>query len=236
MPLHRRDKFLNEVLSYIKFPFDRDDIRMELECHISDKIEFYIDQGYDMETAEELSINEMGDIKEIGLGLNKEHNPLLGWLWKISNVAVILFAIWNIYFIGSFLLLTLFQDNPIKSIQKPNILYSIDVNKKVQLDDTIINFTKVVYEKNGTINIAYEYYNTKFWESGWSFGGIGTITDNFGNEYFGGSIENGGNFKSKGMSKITNFSSEADTLIISYDYYNRRYKVEIPLREGDYHE
>lgn len=34
MPLHEKDNFLQEVLSYIRFPFDREDISSELENHI----------------------------------------------------------------------------------------------------------------------------------------------------------------------------------------------------------
>jgi hypothetical protein len=35
---------------------------------------------------------------------------------------------------------------------------------------------------------------------------------------------------------MNDFSSEADTLIIEYDMYNRYYKVEIPLKVGDSNE
>ena len=232
MPFHRRDEFLKDVLCYIKFPFDRDNIKIELEGHIADKIDYYVSQGYDMESAEEISIREMGDAKEIGLSLNKQHNPLLGWLWKITNSVVILFALWNAYFIGSILITSLFLDNPINDIPKSNIVYSIDINQKVQLDDTIINFTKIVYEKDGDMNISYEYYSTKLWGTGWSSAGIGKVMDNLGNEYFAALGAGSGGLKSKYMHTVKDFSKDADTLIISYNYYNRKYKLEIPLKAG----
>lgn len=93
------DKFLEDVLSYIKFPFAKDDIKFELESHILEKINYYVEQGYDSEKAEELSIRDMGDPKEIGILLNKEHNPFLGWLLKITNGMVILFLILSAFFI-----------------------------------------------------------------------------------------------------------------------------------------
>lgn len=68
---------------------------------------------------------------------------------------------------------------------------------------------------------------------GWSFGSIGTIKDNLGNEYFDGSGSSSGGIITKGVRTVSNFSSEADILIIEYDLYNRYYKVEIPLKTGD---
>lgn len=236
MPLHRKDKFLEEVMSYIKFPFDRNDIRFELENHIEDKMEYYAEQGYDKEAAERLSIGDMGDAREIGVELNKQHNPFLGWLWKITNGMVILFAVWNIFIIGAPIVASSFSGNPMKNIPKADIVYRIDINKKVKLDDTVIHFTNVVYEKNGDMNILYEYYDTKLWGAGWTLGSIGNITDDLGNTYFTGSGGGGGGIKSKCIRTVENFSREANTLIISYDSYNRKYRVEIPLRAGANHE
>lgn len=67
----------------------------------------------------------------------------------------------------------------------------------------------------------------------WSFSTIGIITDNLGNTYFAGSGGDGSGIKPKCVRTLENFSNKADTLIISYDYYNRKYKVKIPLKEGD---
>lgn len=233
MPLPKKDKFLEEVLIYIKFPFDRDDIKSEIECHILDKIDYYTKQGYDKKTAEQLAINDMGDAKEIGIELNKQHNPVLGWVWKITNVMVVLFTIWNIYIIGAPFISSFFISDPINDIPKSNIVYKIDIDEKVQLDDTIIHFTNIVYEQNRDMNIFYEYYDTKLWGNGWSMGTIGNITDNLGNSYMSGSGYVSGGIKSKGRKTLRDFSKDANTLIISYDNYNREYRVEIPLQVGD---
>ncbi|MTI65051.1 MAG: PadR family transcriptional regulator [Firmicutes bacterium] len=232
----KKEKFLEEVMGYIKFPFDRDDIKFELKDHILEKINYYIAQGYDKETAEQLSIRDMGYAKEMGIKLNKQHNPLIGWIWKITNVMIIVFLLFNIYFIGGTTIMTLFDSNPVNEIPKSNIDYRIDMDKKVKLDDTVIHFTNIIYEKNGNMNIFYEYYDTKLWGTGWSLGGIGEITDDLGNTYLSGSGGGSGGIKSKCIKTVKNFSQEADRLIINYDIYNRKYKVEIPLHAGDKNE
>jgi len=230
------DKFLDQVLSYVKFPFDRDEIRLELESHILEKIEYYIEQGYDRTTAEQYSIKDMGDAREIGMALNKEHNPFLGWLCKITNVMIALLSIWLIYFYGSILIITFFQHSPINDIPKSEIVYRIDINKKVRLDDRVIKFTNIVYEKNGDLNIFYEYYDTRLWGAGWSLSGIGDVMDNLGNKYSAGSGYKSGGIISKCVKTLKNFPREADMLIINYDRYNRKYRVEIPLPRGDSNE
>lgn len=236
MPLTKIDKFLEEVLFYIKFPFVKDDIRFELESHILDKIDYYMEQGYDKEKAEELSINDMGDPKEIGIELNKQHNPFLGWMLKITNVMVIFFLIKSIFFICPIVVNFLTGNNLVNDIPKENIVYKIDMDKKVKLDDRIIHFTNVVYDKDGDMSIFYEYYDTRLWGAGWSLGTIGEITDNLGNTYMAGSGVESGGIKSKCRWTVGNFSKDADTLIINYDNYNRKYVVGIPLKAGDTNE
>lgn len=226
------DKFIKEILSYIKFPFDRDDIKKELEDHILDKMECYDSRGIDKVTAEELTLRDMGNPKEIGIALNKEHNFILGWIYKITNVLVTISLIITIFSLSISLLATIFSGNSASHIKRADIVYNIRINEKVKIDDTVIKFKNVILEKNGDMNIVYEYYDTRLFGMGWSFGTLGTIRDNLGNEYIAGSGSTSGGIISKGMRTIRNFSSEADTLIIEYDYYNRYYKVEAPLKAG----
>ena len=110
------NKFLEQVLSYVKFPFDRDEIRLELESHILEKIEYYIEQGYDRETAEQYSIKDMGDAREIGIALNKEHNPFFAGCAN-NKCSDVLLSAWLIYVYGSVFIMTLFQHVPLKIFQ-----------------------------------------------------------------------------------------------------------------------
>lgn len=232
MNMHNSDKFINEVISYIKFPFDREDIKKELQNHMQDRMEDFKSRGIDSITAEELTIKSMGDPKEIGLALNKEHNFILGWLYKITNGLVILFLVITVFSTGTSLLMTVFSRNPSNRIPKENIVYNIEVDEKVKIDDRVIKFKNIIYEKNGDLSIVYENYDSRLFGMGWSLGHIGIIKDNLGNEYFAGSGSSSGGIITRGVRTISNFPSNADTLIIEYDWYNRYYKVEVPLKAG----
>lgn len=225
------DKYIEAILSYVKFSFDRSEIRTELKSHLLDRIEDYTEAGQ-AEDAEELAIAAMGNAEEIGLELNRQHKPLLGWLWLLSRLAVVLLIIVDLYVVGLPVLMSLFGHNPGKDIEKANIVYNITVNKRVQLDDRVINFRNVIYEKDGDLTIIYNYYEARFWGARWSLVNIGTISDNLGNQYFTGSDGSDGGIRPLGRRTVENFSGEADTLIIDYDQYNRKYRVEIPLKEG----
>lgn len=169
MPLLNKEKFLEEVISQVKFKHDRHEIKKELEVHILDKIEYYIEQGYDKDKAEELSVNDMGDAKIIGKELNKQHSPLIGWIWYISNILLVIAIAISSFLIGINVIYALFSINPINDFPKSEIVYKIDVDKKVKIDDRVIHFTNVIYDKNGDMNIFYKNYNTKLWGTGWSW-------------------------------------------------------------------
>lgn len=233
MHLPKKDEFLEEVLSYIKFSYDRESIRSELECHISDRIDDYIEQGYDEDMAEQLTIENMGKPRDIGIELNKQHNPLIGWIFGLTNMIAALFVIINIFLIFAFIIVPLFNKNPNPDIPVSNIVYQIDINEKVKIDDTVIHFTKLIYDIDGDMNIFYISYSTKFLGTGWHSFYIGDITDNLGNTYFSGSGASQHGLITKAQRVVHDFSSEADTLIIRYDLYNRKFEVEIPLKAGD---
>ena len=116
----------------------------------------------------------------------------------------------------------------------PSVLSELVSNSwDADADNVIIKF----YDKSGNMHIFYESYYTSLWGSGWSLGFIGEITDNFGKKYMSKSGQsNTDGTTCKGVWTVNDFSKEADELIISYDYYNRKYRVEIPLKKGDNYE
>lgn len=239
MEFQKYSDFLDAVLSYVKFPLDREEIRLELSDHIVDKIQYYVEQGLSYKEAEAKAIMDMGDPKDIGSQLNKEHNPIIGWLWVISKGLVSIFILINIFIVGPrllYLTFSIFDPSPIKDIPKEDIVYKLDINERVQIDDRVINFTDIVYDKNETIHIIYNYYDKKIWRMGWSHGYLGTIKDDKGNEYFSGSGYRGGGIVAKGRKSIRDFPRDAKSLIIEHDFYNRYYRVEIPLESGDANE
>jgi hypothetical protein len=227
--------FIKEVLSYVKFTFDRKDIRKEFEAHISDKIEYYTDMGYELEEAEQRSIQDMGDTKEIGTELNKQHNPVLGWLWRITNaIAILLFMLFcYIIFVSLGLF---FSSDLLETVKNSEIVYQRDIDKRIKIDDVEIRLTNVMLEENGDLNIFYRYYTFNRWGNGGSFAYLGTITDDQGNNYTSLSGASHEGIITEGVWTITDFSKEANTVILTYDRYNRKYQLEIPIEVGGAYE
>lgn len=236
MNLYKIEEFLDETVSYVKFVLDRYEIRLELRDHMMDKLDYYVGSGNDVEDAEKLTIKDMGDPKEIGVELNKQHNPIIGWIWKISQIAVIIFMIINIFTVGAIGLIPIFSTSEVNRIPKDDIVYRINLDEKVQIDNRVIKITNIIYEKNGDMNIFYKDYEKGFLGGGWSLGYLGTIKDDLGNEYKGYSGSSSAGMVSKSRRTIRKFSKDANTLIIDHDLYNRKFTIEIPLKTGEYNE
>lgn len=227
-----RDEYLKEIIDQVKFFFDHESIEKELTVHLEERKEDYISEGYTEKKAEELTLTNFGDPVEIGKALNKEHNPLLGWLYYLSNVLVGIMIFSIILPVG----MSVLARNPSKNIPKDDILYRINVDEKVQLDDRSILFDEVIYEKNGDLSIVYRERSTTLMSLGSSASILGYIYDEKGNEYFGGYGTSTGGLFGKAIRTVTGFPKDAEKVIIEYDFYNRYYKVEVPLKAGADHE
>ncbi|WDV47611.1 permease prefix domain 1-containing protein [Clostridiaceae bacterium M8S5] len=228
MPLSEKDSFISTVLSHVKFPSSRKKIQLELESHILDKIDYYVEQGYDEKEAEQMAVKDMGDANSIGKELNKEHNPILGWMCKITMYSIILLLIFIVIYLEG-LLMPVIAPSPIDRISKSDIVYHISVDKKVTIDDTVIKFTDLAYKKDGTLNLFYEYYDKSIRGIGWSTNVISKIKDDNGNEYFHRLIQSNSGYIKREQVEIKDFSHKASSLTISYNEYNRKYIVTIPI-------
>lgn len=71
--------FLNRVCQEIKYEPVRKGIAEELEVHIQDIKEGYINNGMQEMEAEEKAVSQMGVAEDIGKKLNKIHRPKLDW-------------------------------------------------------------------------------------------------------------------------------------------------------------
>lgn len=85
--------FIDTVLSFVNYSFDRKKIRLELVSHLSDKMDLYLNSGNVNESAEVLAIRDMGNAREIGEGLNKLHKPFLGMIIKNSKVLAMIMVL-----------------------------------------------------------------------------------------------------------------------------------------------
>ncbi len=231
MPSPGREEFLGKVLHQIRFPFDRASIRSELSDHISERVDHYLELGYDQEDAEQAAVSDMGDPTQIGIELNKEHSPLLGWLWKASGLLLGTVIVLNVLFVVPLIGMSLFSHYTANTIES-EIVYEVSVDETVRLDDRVIHFSKVIFDTGGNLHIFYQHYDVRF-RSGWSFGNIGTITDNLGNTYRGGGKGEDGGLLRRGHRVVSGFSPEANMLFVKYDHYNRKYEVTVPLPVGD---
>ena len=75
------ERYLNDVVSHVRFAFDRRKIRQELREHMEDLYEDLLSQDIDEEQAAQLTVDYMGDSEELGKELNEAHNPVLGYVW-----------------------------------------------------------------------------------------------------------------------------------------------------------
>lgn len=227
-----KEAYLREVLSQVKFSYDHEPIYQELTSHLEERVDEYLSQGYEKEEAEEMALENFGNPVEIGKALNKEHSPLLGWVHFLSSTMAAIAM--GVLILALFALTFAILDSRSGDIPREDILRRIEVDEKVRIDDRIIYFDEVIVEKNGDLSIIYNTLLTRdFGSSGYTFGNIGTILDETGQDYFFSSGQGSiGGILSRGRDTIHGFPEDAEKLIIEYDYYNRYYKVEIPLKEG----
>lgn len=155
---------------------------------------------------------------------------------SLSKIIIRILIILNIVKYGFLFFGTILTKDPIKFIDEENIVYHIELDEKVKIDDTVIIFTDVIYEKDGNLNVFYKSFDTRLWGMGWGSSYIGEFEDDLGNNHFSGSGYGGSGSITKGYRTLNNFDRDAKMLTIEYDVYNRYYKVEIPLIKGGAYE
>ncbi len=234
MNFHKIDKYLENVLLHVKYIFDHNSIKEELKNHILDKVDHLVQNGYSLEEAENIAISEMGDAKEIGKELNKQHNPIIGYIFSASK-ALIVFLI----FINIFSLYPLMQLNFINAerhkIEENNIVYQVDIDKEVVVDDLVINFNELVYENNKRLNIYFSQYTKNSLAHANAITGF-EIRDNSENLYLDYSVSTEGGIVSKSVLTIDDFPEDVKFINLNYNHFNRDFRVKTPLKAGDKNE
>ncbi len=87
-----KEEYISSVLKQIKSKSAKRQIAAELESHIADKIDYYIDVGYSPEDAEQKAIENMGSPDEAAVPLGSLYN--IKWYKKAELwIGVILIAI-----------------------------------------------------------------------------------------------------------------------------------------------
>lgn len=85
-------KFLNCVCEQIKYKPIRENIVEELQNHIEESKENYMQEGIEEQIAEEKAIKQMGKAEEIGKKLNKIHRPKLDWKLTLIFIVLLCFS------------------------------------------------------------------------------------------------------------------------------------------------
>jgi len=236
MPSAEVREFIEKVVKRVHFVPDRYDIQLELAAHIEDSALLIQEQdNLSPEDSEKAALERMGDADEIGIALNRQHNPVLGYMWYFSRIIMVLLCIIVILQSIPMLLVsgwTILFDHPIRDIPKETYVRHVKPNELIKLDSRRIRITDVIQTEDGSLHILYSSYNLSFSGlHGWSSSGIGIIKDEDGETYFNGGGRGTAGIYSRARRSLDNFPFEKEKLIIEWDYAGRYYKVEIPLGE-----
>lgn len=163
---------------------------------------------------------------------NESGFSISGIVLMITNVLTVVAIVYTMLIIVPAVGNVLIHHDIAAVIPEENIEFSIVIDEEVMLDDRVIYFDELIYEKDGTMNIVQKNYDKYFRLGGWTLGHIGEIIDSFGNTYNGSVGFSRGGHVSYGITTIENFPSDATSLTIDYNRYNRQYRIDIPIKVG----
>ena len=73
----RKEEYIQEVISKIENKKARREVEKELSAHIDDRIAYYVDAGWDEDSANEKAMEHMGNVESVAEKLGLIHN-----VWK----------------------------------------------------------------------------------------------------------------------------------------------------------
>ncbi|MCD8037097.1 MAG: permease prefix domain 1-containing protein [Clostridiales bacterium] len=241
MPSPEINDFTDKVVKHIKFFYDRDSVKQELTEHMEDMIDDYAMEGMSEAEAVSMALINMGEADEIGRELNAAHNPVLGTIWLTARtvaVVIVIAAAISIVSNGINAVQNIFGEYDNTHSEKANIVYSVEVGEKFILDDMRLVIDEVIYYDDGELEVRYRTWDKLFSDSiYWTFElGRNCFYDENGNTYLGGGGFSGGGPINRHQTYFVDFPSDAEKLIVDYDYQGRSIYCEIPLGEGSVYE
>ncbi len=84
----KKDDYINSVLSAF-VGRNKAQIKAELEAHLADRIERFVEMGYTEGQAEQMAVEKMGDGKIVGAGMTKIHSKK-----TVTDISFILFFVY----------------------------------------------------------------------------------------------------------------------------------------------
>ncbi len=225
--------YTNQLVSHVKFKYDHREIRMEYLEHMEDMYEFYVGRGMSADQAKSAVLEDMGDADELGRVLNQIHNPVLGWIWRLSRWLVVLLVTVLICTCGY-----QFYDGLFSNMgwlrTSGNPVYTVDLNEKEVLDYRMLHFTKLeVYESGEAVLYYTDYVGLlhpfEAWPMKWDYA---EITDGYGK--VDDSMKYGDSRRGwirKNAVKFGSVRTDSDMITIDYDWNRCQFTLEIPLSE-----
>ena len=87
-----KEEYIESIISQIDDKYAKLEVKNELEAHLDDRIDFYLNAGYDYEYALDKAISRMGDTETIGMQMNELHNNRRSniFIWITTSIFCIL--------------------------------------------------------------------------------------------------------------------------------------------------
>ncbi|NBG88426.1 permease prefix domain 1-containing protein [Isachenkonia alkalipeptolytica] len=224
--------FIKELLREIRFFPAKKEIEQEYSDHLEDKIrDLIIEERMTREEALFITLEEMGDPREIGKALNEVHNPFLGWALLVSRGLLIVFGAFALHLLISFSSELLFHSTRDIGIEEDLVISEIPIDREIEMDATTYYFDRAVIQNNGEAFILIETlsYTRPPRIRGLFFT---SVQDNLGNTYYDLTIPYRSRiFRKDLVLPLKNIAEEAEFLTLEFDRYNRAFEINLPLPE-----
>lgn len=157
--------FFDAVLGEVKFTWDHDEIRAELENHLLEESEYLRTRGLSAEQAETEAMCRMGDPKTLGQQMNAAHCPWVGRLWLLTNtllaVMAIVFAV-NLHGIremndeGTPFGWSEAENQDVIELISEDTIFHVPCDEILKLETYQLRFTDVICFRNNEDHSIYE--------------------------------------------------------------------------------
>ncbi|MCI7656373.1 permease prefix domain 1-containing protein [Anaerotignum sp.] len=210
------ERYLNDVVSHVRFAFDRRKIRQELAEHMEDLYEDLLSQDIDEKQAAELTVDYMGDSEELGKELDKAHHPVLGYVWLILGILCIVVAAKTAFGLldtGVSIAKGYFAE--VRQASYSEVVYMIPLDIEKEVYSYTIYIDKIVYYEDGMMEVDYATWRNPFSrDEYWTFEINACPYVNGTPCYDSAGSYKDGRFYGKGQIKLKNVPEEADRLQI----------------------
>lgn len=166
-----KKKYIETVLSEVKFRYDHDEISRELENHIFERSAYLRAKGIDAAEAEAEAVRRMGDPQAMGQEMNKAHNPWIGWLWQFTSLIVMLILVPTVIAGGWWTVLEIRdilsepgRHQQLEWIYDGEEYFHSPVNSTLELDGYSVKFTDAYCGEHSVDNEARGYYLALFYK------------------------------------------------------------------------